>query len=499
MRRLDWFVLSGAFTVKAFNGSIPPITLLRRLARANFGLSTSQFFDPEWYQERYQDVARSRLSSWRHFIGHGVWENRQMASWEVDQWFDDAVLDSVNQQYQAKLNKMCAIERQHVGWSLARRMASRAQWAKAKALIEESGVVDGLFDLSDPAKAPYGFQPLVLWLDICRHLGLDERSRLNSEHLSKCPDLGLALASWSSSPDEWSRLVSTWFFDQGLSPIEVSDLSFDSLHSSGSHTAQGPLVSVLVPAHNAQETIGLALKSLMNQTYRSLEILVIDDGSSDGTSDVVRALQAADERIHLLPQSKPIGVFRARNIGLAQSKGELMTVHDADDWSHPEKLERQVALLCDNPDLKGCLSSWARLSNELSFGGWSNPSNWVSWIHNNSSSFMFRRSVFDQLGYWDEVRCNGDVEYIERVKAIWGASSIKTVMPDIPLSFGRAHAASLTMQKETSILTTLKGSRRDYRLAYEAWHSHAKSASDLYLSRSPKIRPFDIPKAMLPQ
>ena len=112
---------------------------------------------------------------------------------------------------------------------------------------------------------------------------------------------------------------------------------------------------------------------------------------------------------------------------------------------------------------------------------------------------MFRRSVFKQLGYWDEVRCNGDVEYIERVKAVWGALSVETVMTKVPLSFGRAHSASLTMQKETSILTALKGLRRDYRLAYEAWHRSAKSASDLYLSQSPKQRPFDIPKAMLPE
>lgn len=475
------------------------VKLLRRLARANYGLSSSQFFDSNWYRERYPDVALSRLTSWSHFIRYGVWENRQMASWEIDQWFDDSVLDSVSKQYRSRFNQMGTIERQHICWSLARRMASACEWGKARALIEESGIVDELLNIRDPSKVPYGFQPLLLWLDICRHLGLDHGDRLNGDHLSQCSDLSLALASWAKSPDEWSKLVSSLYVANGLSPIEATSLSFDSLQSSCEHTTQGPLVSVLIPAHNACETIEVALKSLMNQTYRSLEILVIDDSSSDDTADVVKSLQEVDPRIKLLSQVKQAGTYRARNMGLAQSTGELITVHDADDWSHPEKLERQVALLWKSPDLKGCFSSWARLSNALTFGGWSNPSNWLGWVHNNSSSFMFRRSVFKQLGYWDEVRCNGDVEYIERVKAVWGALSVETVMTKVPLSFGRAHSASLTMQKETSILTALKGLRRDYRLAYEAWHRSAKSASDLYLSQSPKQRPFDIPKAMLPE
>jgi glycosyltransferase involved in cell wall biosynthesis len=104
------------------------------------------------------------------------------------------------------------------------------------------------------------------------------------------------------------------------------------------------LVSVVIPAHNAAATIGETLLSVRSQTHRMLEILVIDDGSTDGTADVVRTHTALDSRIRLVRQ-KNGGVAAARNRGIEEAAAGLVAFVDADDLWAPEKIEKQIAAL----------------------------------------------------------------------------------------------------------------------------------------------------------
>ena len=104
------------------------------------------------------------------------------------------------------------------------------------------------------------------------------------------------------------------------------------------------LVSVVIPAHNAAATVGETLLSVRSQTHRMLEILVIDDGSTDRTADVVRAHAALDSRIRLVRQ-KNGGVAAARNRGIEEAAAGLVAFVDADDLWAPEKIEKQIAAL----------------------------------------------------------------------------------------------------------------------------------------------------------
>lgn len=104
-----------------------------------------------------------------------------------------------------------------------------------------------------------------------------------------------------------------------------------------------PLVSILIPAYNTEETILDALDSAQAQTVRDIEILVIDDGSTDGTVDLVRRRAAADARIHLHCRSQNGGPSAARNAGLKVATGEWIALLDADDTISPERLERLLA------------------------------------------------------------------------------------------------------------------------------------------------------------
>ena len=119
-----------------------------------------------------------------------------------------------------------------------------------------------------------------------------------------------------------------------------------------------PLVSVIIPAFNAATTIKHTIQSVLAQTYPYFEILVIDDGSSDGTSDVVKKLLAGDGRIKLLKQENQ-GVAAARNFGIRYARGDYIAPLDADDLWFPEKLEKQVAVMHEGPSTVGLVYTWS--------------------------------------------------------------------------------------------------------------------------------------------
>jgi len=111
-----------------------------------------------------------------------------------------------------------------------------------------------------------------------------------------------------------------------------------------SPAGQTPLVSVLMPAYNHEHYVEAALDSVTGQGYRQWELLVVDDGSSDATADIVERRAAEDSRVRLLrrPHAGPRGLAEAYRAALAESGGELIALLEADDTWPPHKLERQV-------------------------------------------------------------------------------------------------------------------------------------------------------------
>src|SRR6185436_16193158 len=113
----------------------------------------------------------------------------------------------------------------------------------------------------------------------------------------------------------------------------------------------GQLVSVVVPARNAAKTIHETLHSISRQTYRALEIIVVDDGSTDETAAIAQRHSLDDPRFRVI--SKPNGgVASARNEGIRVTTGEFVAFIDADDLWHPTKIGKQMeALLSGGPDM----------------------------------------------------------------------------------------------------------------------------------------------------
>lgn len=104
-----------------------------------------------------------------------------------------------------------------------------------------------------------------------------------------------------------------------------------------------PLITVLIPAYNSERYLDETLASACGQTFTDIEILVIDDGSKDGTADLVRRWMGKDSRIHLFQQPNG-GVSSARNRGLAEAKGRYIAFLDADDLWDPDKLAAQLTV-----------------------------------------------------------------------------------------------------------------------------------------------------------
>src|SRR5688572_24167834 len=108
-------------------------------------------------------------------------------------------------------------------------------------------------------------------------------------------------------------------------------------------------VSIVMPAHNAAQTIAESIDSVIHQTYPRWELVVVDDGSIDETASIVDALSAEEPRIRRISQPRG-GVSSARNLGTESARYDWLLYLDADDWLAANHLEKMTAVLAANPD-----------------------------------------------------------------------------------------------------------------------------------------------------
>mgnify|MGYP005826674425 CR=1 FL=1 len=113
--------------------------------------------------------------------------------------------------------------------------------------------------------------------------------------------------------------------------------------------AARPVVTVVIPSFNAAKTLSATLDSVLGQTIRDVEVVVVDDGSSDGTPEVLASYAA---QVRGIRQANG-GLARARNAGLAVARGEFIALLDADDVCEPQRLEVQLAVLRELPWPRG--------------------------------------------------------------------------------------------------------------------------------------------------
>ena len=116
-------------------------------------------------------------------------------------------------------------------------------------------------------------------------------------------------------------------------------------------------VSVIIPVYNGADFVSVALDSALAQTYRNLEVIAVDDGSTDDTWEILNRYRAKDSRVRVLSQQNR-GVARARNYAIAEARGKFIAPLDADDMWEPTKIERQVERMLEAGPRTGLVYSW---------------------------------------------------------------------------------------------------------------------------------------------
>lgn len=127
------------------------------------------------------------------------------------------------------------------------------------------------------------------------------------------------------------------------------------------NSAERPLVSVVISTYNRIDTLPTALSSVLNQTYDNLELIVVDDGSEDGTKEYLEGI--SDERFSYSRSDVNLGPSAARNMGARLSKGEYLAFQDSDDEWMPDKLEKQMRLMLENKEFSLVYCAFAKYRN----------------------------------------------------------------------------------------------------------------------------------------
>lgn len=186
----------------------------------------------------------------------------------------------------------------------------------------------------------------------------------------------------------------------------------------------GPLVSVVVTAHNESKLIACALKSLIHQSYQNLQVIFVDDASTDGTWDIFieTCERLGFTNFKSICLSEKSGPFITRNLGIKAADGEFITFHDADDWVHPQRVENQLKAISTSGSVAS-ISQLVRVKPDgYLFSKHFFPLNRMAMV-----SLMIERQVFRDLGYFYTDVLGADSEYVERIKLFYGEDQLKNV------------------------------------------------------------------------
>ena len=167
-----------------------------------------------------------------------------------------------------------------------------------------------------------------------------------------------------------------------------------------------PSVSVIIPTFNRASWIAGAIDSVLEQTFKNFELLVIDDGSADNTTEIVASYE--DQLKYFYQPNK--GPSAARNSGIKKAEADLVTFLDSDDRWHKEKLETQVDLMAQNPNVKICYTDEIWIRNNKRVNPKKIHQKYSGWIYQqclplciiSPSSVMIHREVFEKVGLFDE-------------------------------------------------------------------------------------------------
>jgi hypothetical protein len=284
---------------------------------------------------------------------------------------------------------------------------------------------------------------------------------------STAPNVNFLLANYFASRKD--RDLYRMFVNRGLAKIvqtQLKKVSFDCSNVLGAmhfdHQTAAPhqhdLVSVIMSCHNSAETVHYAAKSILEQSYGRLELLICDDNPANDTLQALGALRG-DARVRLFRSNVAQGTYNIRNNLIRQARGSLITFHDSDDLALPDRLEKQVAFLRER-DVAAVYGQWYRVTRSGEFVFSSEHS--VARI--SVVSLLGQRGVFEAAGPYRSASFGADTEFLENLRMRFGTNAVPNMQ--VPLIFGLSSEMSLT--RRAGMEATEDGYRSAARRIYAA-------------------------------
>lgn len=197
------------------------------------------------------------------------------------------------------------------------------------------------------------------------------------------------------------------------------------------------LVSVIIPVYNGERFLGQAIESVLKQTYRSVEVIVVDDGSTDGTAAVVRSFESVR-----YTHQRNAGQSEARNRGVDAARGELLAFLDADDLWTSDKLGLQFAALESDPELDAVFGHAQEFVGEL-VPGFPQPGKPALL----PGAMLIRRAAFERVGGYDpRWRIGEPLDWYSRARE----ASLKMQTLDQIVLLRRIHGANMGIREQHS-------------------------------------------------
>lgn len=204
-----------------------------------------------------------------------------------------------------------------------------------------------------------------------------------------------------------------------------------------------PTVSVIIPAYNAERYLSAALDSVLNQTLPPHEVIVVDDGSTDGTAEICHRY---GNRIVYIQQENQ-GQAGARNTAIKAATGAFVALHDADDLCSPERLERQAQALVERPDAVACFTGHWVFDEQGETGRYpgkpqhanSPPEHFAAWLLVHPITCMFRRAAVPDVQFPRGVNLAEDMIFM----ALLRRHGDFVILPDVLFGY-RRHSTQVT-------------------------------------------------------
>lgn len=249
----------------------------------------------------------------------------------------------------------------------------------------------------------------------------------------------------------------------------------------------GPLVTVVMSTFQPDHSFPTAVRSILGQTWRNLELLIVDDCSPPQFDAVLEEAAGWDSRIELIRMPVNGGTYRIRNEAIRRARGEFITFQDSDDWAHPERIARQIAPLLEAPATEAhrlvsthcrCIRTFPDLST-LNVG--------MNSFRRCAPSTLVRKDVFETLGGYDETRKEADNEFYERIRATFGEDA-NLNLQDVMVMY---QLTTDSLSRDEYRFGWQHGARAAYIQARGYWHRQiaAGEASPRLLAEGPRRIP----------